>query len=107
MRSSLAWLQSWLQLTPFAVVRPSSCSSKRAGESAYGTAVNRYERDQLGLAVWGSGVRVPSAPPIRQAVLRFGERLSSSLVPAWWALEPLRRRRPSQRIAHLVSGVAA
>ena len=57
------WLQLRLQLPLFAAVRTYSRPVKAAGEEAYGTAVNRYERDQLGLAVCGSGVRIPSAPP--------------------------------------------
>jgi hypothetical protein len=41
-----------LQLTAFALVRTRSWLFKAAGEVAYGTAVSRYERDELGLAVW-------------------------------------------------------
>src|SRR4051794_12258271 len=55
------WLQLRLQLRPSAVVRPRSRSYIGARQAAYGTAANRQERDHDGLAVWGSGVRVPSA----------------------------------------------
>ena len=55
---------SWLQSRPSAVVRSRPRSFSSAGQAAYGTVVNRCERDHDGLAVWGSGVRVPSAPPI-------------------------------------------
>lgn len=41
-----------MQLAVFAVVRTCSWLVKPAGEVPYGTAVNRYERGQLGLAVW-------------------------------------------------------
>jgi hypothetical protein len=41
------------QLTLFAVVRTRSGLFKAAGEVAYGTKMDRYERDQLGAAVWG------------------------------------------------------
>jgi hypothetical protein len=58
------WLQFWLQLAAFATVRRQSPLCKAARQPAYGTAVNRAERDHDGLAVWEAGVRVPSAPPI-------------------------------------------
>ncbi len=57
------WLHLWLQLTPFAVVPGCSPQFKRAAQHNYGTLANRHERHHDGLAVWGSGVRVPSAPP--------------------------------------------
>src|SRR4051812_20950720 len=46
-------LQLRLQLGPSAVVRPRSRSYIGARQAAYGTAVNRQERDHDGLAVWG------------------------------------------------------
>ena len=55
----------------------------------------------------GQGFESPQLHPSDQAVLRFGGRLSSFLVPAWWPLEPSRCRRSPQRIAHPVGGVAA
>src|SRR3954463_8894259 len=61
--SRQAWLQSWLQFSSFAAVRPCSPPFARARQVAYGTTRNRHERDHVGLAVWGSGVLVPSAPP--------------------------------------------
>ena len=60
-----ARLQFWLQSAAFGVVRRRSRPFLSAGQAAYGTAANRHERDHDGLAVWGSGVRVPSAPPLR------------------------------------------
>ena len=62
-KSCPLWLQLWLQSRPPAVVRSRPRSFSSAGQAAYGTVVNRCERDHDGLAVWGSGVRVPSAPP--------------------------------------------
>jgi hypothetical protein len=45
------WLQSRLQVTVFAVVCTGSWPFKATGQVVYGTLVNHYERDQLGLAV--------------------------------------------------------
>ncbi len=59
----LRWLQFWLQLVGFMVIRGRARPYLSAGHRAYGTATNRRERDHDGLAVWGAGVRVPSAPP--------------------------------------------
>jgi hypothetical protein len=85
-----AWLQFWLQLTPSQAVRGSARPFMPAGEAAYGTAVNRHERDHDGLAVWGLGVRIPSAPPFRPGRSLSGRAASSSLVPARWPLEQMR-----------------
>src|SRR3954469_11886472 len=98
MRALLAWLQFWLQLSAFAVVRKCLPSFKRAGRAAYGTVANRPERDHDGLAVWGSGVRVPSAPPFDQAVLPLGGRPESSEVPAWWPPVPSNASSVPQRL---------
>jgi hypothetical protein len=54
----------WLQLAAFALVRQRPRLFEWAPQAAYGTTMNRTERDHDGLAAWGSGVRVPSAPPI-------------------------------------------
>jgi hypothetical protein len=62
-RTYAAWLQLWLQLASFAPVHRRPPSRESARQPAYRTAANRHERDHDGLAVWGSGVRVPSAPP--------------------------------------------
>ncbi|HEX2064092.1 MAG TPA: hypothetical protein VHE80_06690, partial [Acidimicrobiales bacterium] len=58
------WLQFWLQLAAFTVIRDRVRPYLPAAHPAYGTAANRHERDHDGLAVWEAGVRVPSAPPI-------------------------------------------
>jgi hypothetical protein len=80
---SLAWLQLWLQLAAFASVRGRSPLCEPARQGAYGTTVNRCERDHDGLAVWGSGVRVPSAPPHRAGRSSAGGAvLSGSRCPA-------------------------
>jgi hypothetical protein len=57
-------LQFWLQLAVFTVIRSRARPYFFAGHMAYGTPTNRHVRDHDGLAVWGSGVRVPSAPPL-------------------------------------------
>jgi len=44
-------LWKWLQLTLFVVGRRRSQESKVRGQVAYGTSVNRHERDHDGLAV--------------------------------------------------------
>jgi hypothetical protein len=46
------WLQLWLQLAAFAPVLRCPSSYEPARQSAYGTAMNRHERDHDGLAVW-------------------------------------------------------
>jgi hypothetical protein len=51
-KNLVIWLQLRLQLTAFAVVCTRSWLCKAAGELAFGTETDRYERDQLGLAVW-------------------------------------------------------
>jgi hypothetical protein len=71
------WLQLWLQLCTFALVRQRPRSYERARQVGYGTIANCRERDHDGLAVWGSGVRVPQLHPSGQAGLRFGQRPSS------------------------------
>src|SRR3954454_17462997 len=67
----LRWLQFWLQLAAFTVIPIRTRPYFSAGRTAYGTIVNRPERDHDGLAVWGSGVRVPSAPLVE------GQRVST------------------------------
>jgi hypothetical protein len=62
-KNSGFWLQLPLQLTVFAVVRTRSWLFKAAGEVAYWAEVNRYERDQLGLAVRWSGSSPLSLTP--------------------------------------------
>jgi hypothetical protein len=64
-----------------------------AVQCRYGTAANRPVRDHDGLAVWGSGARVPSAPPIAsRAFLVLSTLTSSSALSARragrWALSP-------------------
>jgi hypothetical protein len=44
-------MQLWLQFAAFALMRPCPPTFDRAGQSAYGTTVNRAERDHDGLAV--------------------------------------------------------
>jgi hypothetical protein len=57
----LLWLQSWLQLVAFLLVRRRARPYLFAGHAAYGTAANRLERDHDGLAVRGPiGSRVCS-----------------------------------------------
>src|SRR5687768_12695228 len=43
---------------------PLSAGVRTSRSIHYGTSANRAERDHDGLAGWGSGVRVPSAPPL-------------------------------------------
>jgi hypothetical protein len=47
-----AWLQLWLQLAAFALVRQRPRLYEWARQAAYGATVNRTERDHDGLAVW-------------------------------------------------------
>jgi hypothetical protein len=44
-RISPGWLQSWLQLAAFVPIRLCPLMLERAGQTAYGTTVNRPERD--------------------------------------------------------------
>ncbi len=55
------WLHFWLQLSAFAVIRRRPRPYFCADHVTNGTTTNRHERDHDGLAVWRSGVRVPSA----------------------------------------------
>ena len=64
--------QFWWQLRPIHVSSQLSGRVRESGGTVSDlrlcTHMDVYERAPLGLAVWGSGVRVPSAPRVKSQV---------------------------------------